>query len=272
LAYLGGKLTKQLTHTVRPAVVAEQFDNIVKSGATEYMLVNVSEVRDYVMCTRMLADITWDAQAIYVKPDAARRFTEWWAHEYFGNAAGAAAEAYNEYFGLLNTPDTLWAAPDAIEDLLERLHRKVLGESYAEVNAEIIALMHSRNQQLQHALDTLSRAEHAMTLSQQRFFSIDVALGLQVAQRQTQAALYLDQALRAADAEQMWRSIQQAREPLEQLEVELARGEYPPFDRWYQESWIRNRYSQSNPHRPYIQVRAFIASEGMSPVTRAARR
>ena len=65
LAYLGGRLTKQLTHTVAPSTIAEQFDKIVKSGATEYMLVNVSEVRDYVMGARMLADITWDAPAIY---------------------------------------------------------------------------------------------------------------------------------------------------------------------------------------------------------------
>jgi hypothetical protein len=46
LAYLGGRLSKQLTHTVEPAVIVDQFEKIVKSGATEYMLVNVSEVRD----------------------------------------------------------------------------------------------------------------------------------------------------------------------------------------------------------------------------------
>src|ERR1035437_11155204 len=34
LAYLGGRLTKQLTNTVVPSTVAEQFDKIVKSGAT----------------------------------------------------------------------------------------------------------------------------------------------------------------------------------------------------------------------------------------------
>ncbi len=38
-------------------MVAEEFDKIVKAGATEYMLVNMSEVRDYVMGARMLADI-----------------------------------------------------------------------------------------------------------------------------------------------------------------------------------------------------------------------
>src|SRR5579872_4082236 len=129
LAYLGGRLTKQLTHTVGPSVVAEQFDKIVKAGATEYMLVNVSEVRDYVMGTRMIADITWDAPGIYSSPDAAGRYTSWWSREYFGGEAAGADEAYNKYFALLDTPDKLWMAPDAIEELLDRLYHKVAGES-----------------------------------------------------------------------------------------------------------------------------------------------
>ncbi len=44
----------------------------MKAGATEYMLVNMSEVRDYVMGGRMLADITWDAPAIYATPQCGR--------------------------------------------------------------------------------------------------------------------------------------------------------------------------------------------------------
>ena len=65
LAYLGGTLSKQTTHTETPSVIAGEFQKIVKAGATEYMLVNVSELRDYVMGARMIADICWDAPAIY---------------------------------------------------------------------------------------------------------------------------------------------------------------------------------------------------------------
>jgi len=100
---------------------------------------------------------------------------------------------------------------------------------------------------------------------------VDVALGLQVAQRQTQAALKLEEALRAPDAAQMWQLVREARGSLEQLETELAWAEYPPFDRWYQESWIRTTLSPNNPHRPYIQLRGFIASEGRGRPLRARR-
>src|ERR1017187_7884642 len=271
LAYLGGRLTKQLTNTVVPSTVAEQFDQIVKSGATEYMLVNMSEVRDYVMGGRMLADITWDAPKIFSAPKAAERYTAWWSREYFGAPAGAAQAteaAYNKYFALLNTPDKLWIAPNAIEDLLDRLYRKVAGETSPPFNAETLALLKSRNGQLEDALAAEGRAETGMSLSEQRFLSVDVALGLEVAQRQAAAALKLEEALRAPDAARMWQLVREARASLEQLEVELLRGEYPPFDRWYQESWIRSTLSESNPHRPYIQLRAFISSEGHGQLAR----
>jgi hypothetical protein len=131
--------------------------------------------------------------------------------------------------------------------------------------------MQSRNRQLEEALGAESRAENGMPLSAQRFFSVDAALGLEVAQRQTRAALKLEEALRAPDAARMWQLVREARASLDQLETELARAEYPPFDRWYQESWIRTTLSRSNPHRPYIQLRAFISSEGRGRLIRAPR-
>ena len=270
LAYLGGRLTKQLTHTVGPSTVAEQFEKIVKSGATEYMLVNVSELRDYVMGARMLADITWDAARIYAAPRPAERYTAWWSREYFGGQAQAAEAAYNRYFALLDTPDKFWDAPDAIQDLLDRLYRKAAGETYPPLDPPAaLALTQSRKRQLDEALALEARAESGMSLSEQRFFSVDVALGLQVAERQMEAAFKLEEALRAPDVARMWPLVFDARASLEQLETELARGEYPPFDRWYHESWIRSALSQSNPHRPYNQLRAFISSEGHGKLVRA---
>src|SRR5260370_8715703 len=99
-----------------------------------------------------------------------------------------------------------------------------------------------------------------MSLSEQRLFLVDVSLGFQVAQRQTQAALRLQEALRAPDTSRMWQLVREARAPLEQLETELSRAEYPPFDRWYQESWIRTTPSPSNPPPPSLHLRPFISS------------
>ena len=260
LAYLGGRLSQQLTHTVTPATIAGEFDKVVKAGATEYMLVNVSELRDYVMGARMLADICWDAPQVYAAPSPAGRYTAWWSHEYFGGAP--AEEVYNRYFAILDTPDKFWTATDAVEELLDRLYKKVAGETYPPMNADTIGLLETRRRQLDDALAAQARAAKQMTLSEQRFFSIDVGIGLETAARQTEAALKLNEALRAPDAAHMWPLVLEARAALEQLETVFERGEYPPFDRWYHESWIRSALSFNNPHRPYKEVRAFIASEG----------
>ena len=87
-------------------------------------------------------------------------------------------------------------------------------------------------------------------------------LGLKIADYQTHAAIKLADALSAPDAAGMWKSVYEARDYLEQLENALARGEYPPFDRWYHESWIRSANSNNNPHRAFNQVRDFIGQEG----------
>jgi hypothetical protein len=251
-------------------VVAEQFDKIVKAGATEYMLVNVSELRDYVMSARMVADVTWDAPKIFASPGAADRYTAWWSREYFGNAPAEAA--YQKYFALLDSPDKFWTAPDAVEDLVDLLYKKVAGESVTPLAADKIALLKSRDAQLEDALSAASKAREGMSMSRQRFFTTDVTLGLLVAQRQTRAALKLEEALRAPDASRMWPLLMGARDALEDVETELRRGEYPPFDRWYQESWIRSALSFNNPHRPYNQVRAFIGSEGHGKLVRMGQR
>ncbi len=270
LAYLGGQLTKQLTHVVAPATIADQFQKIVGAHATEYMLVNVSELRDYVMGARMVADITWDAPTIFATPNAAPRFVSWWSREYFDANATQAQNVYNQYFAVINTPDSLWKASDAIDDLLDRLYKKVSGEKPADLDAATLAKLRANNVALDQAMGAQRSVQAAMPAPQQRFFSIDTGIGLQVAGLQTQAALKLNDALHASDSATMWRLVREANARLEQLETDLRRGEYPPFDRWYDESWIRLALSPFNAHRPYAQVRAFIANEGHGLVARTA--
>ena len=102
------RLTKQVTHIVTPARVEEEFRSIVASGATEYMLVNVSELREYVMEARMIAELTWDAPQAFEKPGAADRYIQWWSREYFNPSAAADVEAsYRGYHQLLGNWDQI---------------------------------------------------------------------------------------------------------------------------------------------------------------------
>ncbi len=264
LAYLGGNLSKQTTHTETPGVIATEFDKIVKAGATEYMLVNVSEVRDYVQGARMIDDIVWDAPQIFAKPEAAARFTNWWSREYFGaSGAGPAAAAYGKYFTLLDKPDSMWNPMAAIHTLVGDLYSKVSGGTPTAFDANQLAQLQTRAKELDDALATEQKAEGGLPLVEKRFLSIDAGLGIEIAHRQTHAALKLEEALRAPNTAAMWKAVFEAQNYLEMLETDFARGEYAPFDRWYQESWIRSAYSNNNPHRGYHEVRDFIGRDGI---------
>ncbi|HVW09935.1 MAG TPA: hypothetical protein VHC90_15205 [Bryobacteraceae bacterium] len=58
----------------------------------------------------------------------------------------------------------------------------------------------------------------------------------------------------------MWKSVFEASTYLEDLETVFARGEYPPFDRWYHESWIRSGRSANNPHRAFNELSDFTGA------------
>jgi hypothetical protein len=263
LAYLGGFLSKQTTHVVAPSTIAEEFHKILNAGATEFMLVNVSETREYVMGARMLADLCWRGPEAFGAPDPAGRFVSWWSREYFGAAAAdAASGVYGQYYALIDTPDKLWLGSNAVMSLLDRLYKRVAGESYDPVNPDTLQLLQSRLGRLDATLADVERVGARMSPAQWQYFEENAALGLQVDERQSQAALKLAKAVQAPDATQMWQLTREARAPLEQLEAEFAWAEHPPFEGWYRETWIRNGWSFNNPHRSYDALRRFLTSQG----------
>ena len=89
------------------------------------MLVNVSELREFVMEARMLADITWDAKTALAGEDPAKRFVDWWSREYFPAAPTDAAAAYASYDKLLDSYDKQWFGSDQV-------HRALAGEKLSE--------------------------------------------------------------------------------------------------------------------------------------------
>ncbi len=273
LAYWWGPVTKQLTHTVTPSRIADEFAKVLEAGATEYMLVNVSEMRDYIMGLRMLSDITWNGPVVLAHGDPGAEFVSWWSREYFGGGAAGdgdlARRAYECYSDLLDTANKLWFGSDCVEALLGRLYARIETGSTSEFPEATLAELRDRVRRQKDAFALLSATKRALSLSQQRFFAVDVELGLQVDHRHCQAALSLSEALKASSPEQMWAAVFEARSALEQLEIELSRSEHPPFERWYGETWLRDTTFVTNPHRPFNQLRAFIGSEGRGKLPRS---
>jgi hypothetical protein len=265
LAFVGSAAMKQTTHTVAPARIAAEFRKIVDSGATEYILVNVSELRGFVMEARMIADLTWDALAAFGAGDASNRFIEWWCREYFGDgAAKDAAEVCRRYYQLIASHDKLWHGSEKVQEILKSLVDKFAGRPFAPVSPELSRGLQQRRDAFRTVMDFVDRAERQMTRPQQQFFYENATLGLLLDQRPTEAAIKLAQALEEKDLEKIWELCFEARGSLEKLEVEVLRAERPPFEGWYRETWVRRSESKYNIHRPYKQVRAFLSSGGRS--------
>jgi hypothetical protein len=263
LAFFGGT-SKQSVHTVTPMRIAQEFKKIVNAGATEYMLVNVSELREHVMETRMLAEIGWDAPTALAGSDPAGRYITWWTREYFGAAAAPlAATAYQDYYALNNTNAKIWYGSDYVRDFLSALSQKLSNRPYTSPAASVDSALARRESDHAAAQADIAQAALRMTPEQQQFFFEHVSLGLLIDNRPVQAARTLYQALKATDYSETWRLVESGLPPLQQLETEIDRAERPPFAGWYDPTWIRvsdaaNSWSSMNVHRPYEMLTAFM--------------
>src|SRR5688572_20863881 len=292
-----GPVAKQSARIVPPNRVANEFKRIVDAGATEYMLLNVSELREFVMETRMIADICYDAKSALadnplppprdgllphvptaatrpIAPDgpspAADRFVKWWSAEYFGaDAADGAADAYRRYHELYDRWDRLWQGSDKVSGAINSLIKKFNDEPFEPAREETLPMLEQRDKRYREAFERFAEVKKRMPRREQRqFFFENVELPLLFDWRPTQAAILLVRAMEEVDREKAWAMCEEAMKPLEEREVEILRAERPPFDQWYCTSWIRHEETGLNVHRPYLQLRLFLSSGGKQALKR----
>ncbi len=260
LAYLGPQFTKQTFHTVQPSRVASEFQKINAAHATDYMLVNVSELRTYVMETRMLADICWESQATLTGTDPATRYVQWWSREYFGPAAAPlAAKAYADYYRMIPKDDALYIGTGKVMGALGSLKRKLAGQLFTQANPATLPMLQQRAKDYAGVMQDITAASAKMTPPEQRFFFEHVTLGLLSDYRTTQSAILLVQAMFEPSLPRSLGICRDAQAPLDQLETEIQRGERAPFAGWYGPTWILRPESALNPHSSYLALTAFLA-------------
>lgn len=269
------KLTKQISHLVTPMRVEEEFRNIVNAGATEYMLVNVSELREYVMEARLLAEITWDARTAFAQPDGGDRYVRWWSREYFGaEAADEAARAYRGYYQMLSSWDQIAVGANAVADALTKLATGRSGRPGPDSGGgatntppagDVVSTLERRSAAYDSLLQQVAAAGARMNTEQQQYFYEHVTFPLLVDARQTSAAVKLYRALGEADpaAAKRWSLL--AFDDLKALEDDIRRAERPPFENWYRKTWIRNDDSPYNVHRSYERTRAYLVANYLKP-------
>ena len=88
----------QLTEMVPVKRIDEELGRYIKAGATNYFLVNTSDIRPVSMTIRAVMDIAWKGLPSNA-PDEDVRFYRQWSSEEFGpKAAHKVADIYKQYF------------------------------------------------------------------------------------------------------------------------------------------------------------------------------
>lgn len=257
-----GATTKQTHHTIQPARIEEQFRDIVQAGATEYLLLNLSEMREYVMNARLIADIAWDAEGAFSEPNAAGRFVDWWSAEYFGDAAADDAVAsYEAYFDILHAFDQILQGSRSLDHALNRFTFRLKGDHhmhYTQDDLGRLEQMQARLVRYDKAFESIRAAHAKMNAEQSRFFFEQLELGLLFDYYPTKAAALINAGFRKYPDEDALANVQLALEALELLEQAIDRAERPPFEDWYRATWIRRNDSRTNPHYSYNRVKGYL--------------
>lgn len=96
VAMMNGR-ANQLTEMVPVERSFSELGRYIKAGATDYFLVNTSDIRPVTMSIRAVMDVAWNGLPSGDKP--ADKFYKQWSSEEFGErAAPKLAELYKEYF------------------------------------------------------------------------------------------------------------------------------------------------------------------------------
>jgi len=260
------RITKQISHIIAPSRVEEEFRRIVQSGATEYMLVNVSELREYVMEARMLAELCWNADQALAQPNAADRYVQWWSREYFGPAAAdEAATAYHGYYKLLSSWDQISVGANRVLEALTALDNRIQRKPATPIPPDVLSSLVARSAAYDEVLKTVADGSARMTPDRQQYFYEHVAFPLLLDSRQTKAAIKLFNAATAAEPDSMRKLAFSAFDDLKLLEDDIRRAERPPFENWYRKTWIRPDESPYNVHRSFERVRAFLVENYLKP-------
>jgi hypothetical protein len=93
-AMLNGR-ANQLSEMVPVDRIYSEFGRYIKAGATQYMLLNTSDIRPVSMTARVIMDVAWGGLP---KEDATQTYAGWASREFGAKSADAIAKVWDGYF------------------------------------------------------------------------------------------------------------------------------------------------------------------------------
>ncbi len=95
--------TSQLGEMVNPGRIAREVGRLVRAGATEFFLVNVSDIRPVPLSTDFAMKMAWQAEPFLRRSEAENRAVflhDWCARQYGPEVADRAAALYDQFFDI----------------------------------------------------------------------------------------------------------------------------------------------------------------------------
>ncbi|MGH9513006.1 MAG: glycosyl hydrolase 115 family protein [Terriglobales bacterium] len=97
VAMMNGR-ANQLTEMVPVERSFSELDRYIKAGATQYFLVNTSDIRPVSMSIKAVMDATWKGLPPYTAGASDKFYRQWSAQEFGKQASSKIADIYREYF------------------------------------------------------------------------------------------------------------------------------------------------------------------------------
>ena len=247
-AMLNG-MCNQLTEMVNPGRIYNQVGRFVRAGATEYFLVNVSDIRPVPLSTDCAMKLAWDAKPYLDKSDKQNmtNFLADWSKRQFGSeAADKVSGIYRDYFATSYMNDSGLHGENWLHALIRQLHNltlpkvtagKQLGDDAREMSAEFLKIS-SENQVYMKNL--LSRAEQLWPMipaERRDFYLSHVLMQIQFHLKSLAVLEACCQSMMACAAGDQTKAILQqelALENFDKIYPELHKAEYGKWAGWYE--------------------------------------
>lgn len=174
--------------------IQRELGRAAKAGATQWLLVNTSNIRPVVMTTRAVFELAWNPQP-WIAPESAEssKYLEKWSREEFGAAAGPAVAAYYKaYFAapakygdredaiagdnLYHTAarGMLLAAIEGDSPLLARLNGRIPHRDLADLEAKLIAAGQAADARWRQARALADKARPLIPKDRLDFFQANI--------------------------------------------------------------------------------------------------
>jgi hypothetical protein len=277
----------QLTEMVPVGRIVNELGRYTTAGATQYLLVNTSDIRPVAMTTKATMDIAWKG-SLPGGAEAADKYYEQWATEEFGKqAAPAVAHLYQKYFRapahfgnppieygdqLYHTEARQMMATYMIDSPLYLLPEqspkweipRLIGSGYDRRGGKEW-LQEMTTREIQQCGDAQPRwddvwkdavaAEPLIPAARRPFYQASVLTMITINRESNRMLFFISKSIEDAKAGRLAQAQEEAAEAkhaLDQVHQAQAAAEYGIWKNWYRGDWLTGVYRTQQALQDYI--------------------